>query len=369
MSHPPPASIAPLVLRRVRAISGLILLFYVTSHLLNTALGLISIEAMEKASPYLSQLWSARPQGIILALALIAHFAVGLWSIYRRPRLMTNAQDMVQTLTGLTVVPLLATHALGISMGQDGGLAFGYREVLTLFWVVSPGYGLLQVVMLSVVWVHGCAGLLTLLRGLQGARGWLLWIYPLAVLIPVVALLGYAAAGREVLIAARNGPAANVLALADPYGPAATADIAMINATINWVIWGSVLLALFTLAARWMRISTLARTPVQLLRPECASIETTSRMDLLSALLANHEPHANLCGGRGRCGTCAVRILSHEFPLPQPSLLEQRTLLRIKGDSDVRLACQLRADGGAIEVKALYPPDYSFHANAGEEQA
>ena len=317
---------------------------------------------MDNASPYLSRVWSKPPFGPVLGLALIAHFLVGLWSIYRRPRLMTNMQDIVQTLSGLLIVPLLATHALGVSLGQQGGYAFGYREVLTLFWVAAPGYGLLQVIMLSVVWVHGCAGLLTWLRAMPSARHWLPWIYPFAVLIPVVALLGYANAGREVLEAAANGRVANILAASATARGAPTADLAAITALSTWVIWISSAIGIAVLVLRWLRISMQSKVSVHLLRPESKTIQTTSRMDILSALQANHEPHASLCAGRGRCGTCAVRVLSHEFPLPAPTLLEQRTLLRIKADGDVRLACQLRADGGEIEVEAVYPADYSFHA-------
>ena len=81
----------------------------------------------------------------------------------------------------------------------------------------------------------------------------------------------------------------------------------------------------------------------------------------VDAFRAADQPHANLCSGRGRCGTCAVRVVSSDFELPEPSPLERATLDRIGRGSDTRLACQLRLlGGGAIEVAAIYPADYSF---------
>ena len=212
----------------------------------------------------------------------------------------------------------------------------------------------------SVVWVHGCAGLLTWLRAMPSARHLLGWIYPLAVLIPVVALLGFAAAGRDVLASARLGEIADILAPAEIGVAGRQADLSGVRAVTSWVIWISGVLGAATLVARWIRFSLQSKQPVHLLRPECAAIETTSQLDLLSTLSRNHQPHANLCAGRGRCGTCAVRVLHHEFPLPEPSLLEQRTLLRINAGDDVRLACQLKADGGDIEIEPVYPPDFHF---------
>lgn len=53
-------------------------------------------------------------------------------------------------------------------------------------------------------------------------------------------------------------------------------------------------------------------------------------------------PHTSICGGRGRCSTCRIRISEGYDQLPPPSDLERLTLERIKAPARVRLACQLR---------------------------
>jgi adenylate cyclase len=52
-------------------------------------------------------------------------------------------------------------------------------------------------------------------------------------------------------------------------------------------------------------------------------------------------PHASVCGGRGRCSTCRIRV-SGDPALPPPSPQELRVLQRVGAPPNVRLACQLR---------------------------
>jgi adenylate cyclase len=68
-------------------------------------------------------------------------------------------------------------------------------------------------------------------------------------------------------------------------------------------------------------------------------------------------PHAHLCRGRGRCGTCRVRVVETEFALPPRNDVEQQTLGRLAVDEDVRLACQLVPHGGFLRVERLVSPD------------
>jgi adenylate cyclase len=53
-------------------------------------------------------------------------------------------------------------------------------------------------------------------------------------------------------------------------------------------------------------------------------------------------PHASVCGGRGRCSTCKVRIVQGAQWLSEPGPVERLTLRRIAAPPMVRLACQLR---------------------------
>jgi adenylate cyclase len=370
-SRPGPRVIA----RAVRIVTGLVLLAFVTTHLLNGSLGLHSVKAMEDAMPYLTGIWSNTPLQMLIMLSLIAHFALGLWSIYMRPTLRTNAQDMVQILTALLVVPVMATHVIGISMAQNYGLTFGYAETISLMWIDAPAIGLLQVIVVTVVWIHGCAGLLTWLRAIEGARTLVLWFYPIAIAVPVLALLGFSEAGRQVLEAAdvaetayssdtysysSNDNASNGYVTADD-APAPEVNFSLIKAMTNWMIWGSLALAGLTLALRALRNWVRPHAEMVLVRDDLELKPLRTGPSALDGFRMQNVGHASLCEGRGRCGTCAVHILSSEFPLPPVSDLERRTLLKKGLPDDARLACQIMPDGGRIEMRALYPAEYSYH--------
>ncbi|AXI47155.1 hypothetical protein C1J03_14710 [Sulfitobacter sp. SK012] len=356
-----------IVVRALRVWSGLFLLAFVTSHLTNLSLGLISINAMDVARPYLSGVWTGDITGKILMSALVTHFFLGLWAVYNRPTLRTNAQDIVQLVSGMIVVPLLATHAVGIGMLSSAGVDFGYADTIRLFWLQLPTIGLMQVILLAVVWVHGCAGLFTWLRSKEGAGRILNWLYLMAVAVPVLALLGYAEAGREMLVAGRDGAQ---LAFSNELPPNVEVPFALIKEVTNGIILGSLLLSGLTLAARFIRFASQKTQEVTLVRDDGRDLPSTSALSLLDGFRRNGQPHANLCAGRGRCGTCAVRIIDSDFPLPSPTELELRTLHRIGALEGVRLGCQLKPSGGRVTVRALYPADYTFEdARPVEEPA
>ncbi len=74
-------------------------------------------------------------------------------------------------------------------------------------------------------------------------------------------------------------------------------------------------------------------------------------------------PHASVCGGRGRCSTCRVRVGKGRERLPPPDDHELKVLARVGAPDNVRLACQL-CPLESIEVTRLLPP-----AKAGPDNA
>ncbi len=360
MSKPPVlAPRAPLLARRLRVVTGLYLLGYVTCHLANLSLGLVSLEAMDAARPWLTGLWTTPLTAPVLLSALIVHYIAGLWSILTRPSLSGTTQDIVQALSGLAVVPLMAIHVVAVVMLQNVGVDVDYVLVSRIFWLSNPGYGLIQVLLLSVVWVHGCAGLFMWLRAKPSVVRTLPWLYPLAVAIPVLALLGYAQAGRTVLVEGL-GPVIEQTRI-PPGAPVPDVPYALIAIVTQIVLWGSLAISALVLLARGLRRAISQPDPVIIETRGVGRITGQTGQSLLDALRAQDQPHANLCNGRGRCGTCAVRVLATSLSLPPPTPLEKATLDRFHQGGDVRLACQLPlVEAGSLSVERLLPPDFNF---------
>ena len=82
-------------------------------------------------------------------------------------------------------------------------------------------------------------------------------------------------------------------------------------------------------------------------------------LSVLEASLLNGVPHAHVCGGRGRCSTCRIRILGDLGALPPIAADEQAVLDRVGAGAGVRLACQLRPTAD-LAFALLLPPHATF---------
>jgi adenylate cyclase len=89
--------------------------------------------------------------------------------------------------------------------------------------------------------------------------------------------------------------------------------------------------------------------------PDGRFVEVTPGTSVLEASRIAGIPHASVCGGRGRCSTCRVRVRAEIHSIDPPSGSELRVLQRIGARPNIRLACMLRPRG-AVEVTPLLPP-------------
>jgi adenylate cyclase len=92
--------------------------------------------------------------------------------------------------------------------------------------------------------------------------------------------------------------------------------------------------------------------------PNDRTVRAVNGLSILEASNLNDVPHASVCGGRGRCSTCRVRIVFGEDGLSAASAEELRVLERVGAPPHVRLACQA-IPSGDISVVPLLPPNAS----------
>jgi len=344
-------------LRRLRLISGLILVVYVGLHLLNHALGNVSIEAMEAGLVLQKFVWQGVLGTAALYPALIIHFGLGLWALFQRRHYGWTGKDIVQLILGLSIPVLLANHVVATRLALTlYGLEKGYaQEELYAFHVASPFFGWVQVSVLLVAWIHGCLGIYFWLRLKRGFAGLAPGLLAAAVLVPVLALLGYYQGGKMILEVAQD-PAWRAINLTpDHVGtPEGNAHLLAIRNNFLW-IYGATLVAI--LAARGLRLAYERRgRKIAVTYPDGGTVRVPAGFSVLEASLSAGRPHAHFCGGRGRCSTCRIQVMSSAGPLPRPSPAEQMVLDRIDAPPRTRLACQLRPLDD-IAVALLLPSD------------
>ncbi len=82
--------------------------------------------------------------------------------------------------------------------------------------------------------------------------------------------------------------------------------------------------------------------------------------DLVTSILVSLQRHAvsieAVCGGRARCGKCAIRIVAGGEYLTKKNEAEAVRLNAIEAGSDMRLACQTYTRGD-LEIEIVNLPE------------
>ena len=329
-------------IRPLRLWCGLILFTYLVTHFSNHALGLISLDAMAAGRVWFLALWRNPLGTTALYGALLVHWLLGLWLIYGRRTLRMPPWEATQIVLGLAVPPLLVSHVVGTRLALTMfGTDDPYTRLLLSFWVVAPWAGFRQSILLLIAWTHGCIGLHFWLR----LRPWYSRVFPVIlvvwVLVPVLAWLGFAEAGRDVAALARQpGFAPRVMAESRVAPAEARARLQQIEVMLIRATW--ILLGATLLARGGREYLSRRRSVIRLSYPDGRSAVVPTGWTVLEASRSAGIPHASVCGGRGRCSTCRIRVTGDPAALPAASPQEQRVLQRVGAPPNVRLACQLR---------------------------
>jgi adenylate cyclase len=344
------------MIRQMRLWSGLVLLAYVAMHLLNHAFGLVSLGAMDDVLSYILVIWGNPVGQTLLYGSLLVHYALSVWALWERRSLRLRFSELSQITLGFAIPILLARHVVGTRIAEDWfhiNDAY-YSRLLWTYFVQSPLHGYQQMVVLVVAWAHAMLGLHFWLR----VRHWYARVQAaalaVAVLVPVLSLLGMIEAGRSVVaLAADPNWVHETFAQMTMPSPVTQRALEAITNALTWFFGGIVAAVLLARLGRtlWERRRGLIRISY----PDGRNVEVMPGTSVLEASRIAGIPHAHICGGRGRCSTCRVRVRGAAGSLEPPVEPERRILRRIGAHANVRLACQLRPKG-PVEVTPLLPP-------------
>jgi adenylate cyclase len=328
--------------RRVRLASGLVMFTYVTLHLANHTLGLVSLEAMDAGRVYFLALWRNPLGSLLLYSAWTAHVALAFWALYRRRTLRMPFWEAAQLSLGLALPPLLVSHVVGTRLTwQVFGVEDAYSRVALALWALSPQNGIRQILIVVIAWVHAMIGLHSIVK----LRAWYPraapWLLGVVVIVPVLAILGFVNGGRQAAALARD-PAVRAQMLWHGRAPLTPPQVRTLEQARDTALNGYTMLLGAVLVARGVRsVVQRRRGMIRVTYPDGRRVIVPVGRSVLEISRSARIPHASVCGGRGRCSTCRVRILAPS-PQPPPDAAEMRVLRRLGVPDDVRLACQLR---------------------------
>jgi adenylate cyclase len=342
-------------LRALRLWSGVVLFTYVTTHLLNHTLGLISLGAMEQGSVWFKLLWRSPPATVALVSAFILHVSLVFWSFYRRRSLKLSANEWAQIVMGAAIIPLGAVHIVGTRVAHEMvELNDSYTYVLSALWSDWPLGVVKQFGLVIAAWAHGCYGLHVLWRLKPGYRRIQPILFAGALLLPVLALIAFFQRGAEIAHLMHDRDWLQALATNANFPmPDERRPFVAIRVTVERGI-GVLLQA--RMAARLLRgVWERRHGLVKLRYPDDAVASGPAGPSILEFSRRAGIPHASVCGGRGRCSTCRVRVGRGREHLPPPTAAEQKVLARIGMPANVRLACQVHPVPGDYDVTPLLP--------------
>ncbi len=348
-------------LQRLRLASGLILFAFAATHFLNHALGLVGLEAMHQAQQMRTAVTRSLPGTIVLALALVTHIVLALQKLVRRQTWRVSRWEGVQILSGLAIPFLLFPHIINTRIAHAFfSVEDSYLYELVRLW---PESAVVQTALLLLVWTHGCLGLHYWLRLSDSYQRVAPLLLIAAIAVPVLAFAGFAVAGRVTGEIMSDPQALEALKTRSNWPNAED------SAILAWLRTGArvgflTVLGIVTaiLVLRWMGRSLL-QPRIQISYADGPTIKLASGKTLLEASRWAGVPHASVCGGRGRCSTCRVRIVEGLDKLPPASGAEAITLESIEAPPNIRLACQIRP------VASLKIALVSHHATPGPPQA
>ena len=342
---------------RLRLFSGLVLLTFVVSHLLNLSLGVISYEVLEEGRAVFIAVWRSLPGTVALVGAVAIHMALGLWKVLRLPSLRMPFWEFLQSALGLLIPVLLVGHVIGSRISHEVlGLDDNYAWELLALW---SWLGVEQIGLVLVTWVHGCLGIHYWLRFRPWYSRAAPWLLGSAVAVPLLALSGFVSAGWEVQrLAAEQGWLAAKAQAGNWPAPEMFPTIMGYGLSAQGVVVG---LLVLLLAARQVAVwRRQPRASVQITFGPRRHVHVCPGTTVLEASRLAGIPHASVCGGRGRCSTCRMRIGPGGEHLSDPNETELAVLRRIGAPPGVRLACQVRPERD-IMVTPLLPPHVEPH--------
>jgi adenylate cyclase len=334
--------------RDLRLASGLTLFAYVAAHLVNHALGLISIDAAERGLRAAVAVWHSPPGTFILYGAALMHVSLALLAVYEHRTLRMPPLELLRIALGLGIPTLLIGHAIATRLAFElYAHPPDYAHVVWSLW--NSGRQGLQIALLVPGWLHGCLGL----NYAFGRRSWFrrvrLPLFGAALLLPTLAVLGFLSMVKEVSLRAEDPSW-----LAATIGPVDGAQRLALGRLRDGAVdfWFATIVAV--LLARLVRRGLEERRGALVsIRYPGRTVRVPRGWSVLEASRSHRIAHVSMCGGRARCSTCRVRVLEGQDHCSPIEDSERETLARIGAAADTRLACQLRPQGDVSVVPLL----------------
>ena len=184
--------------RRMSLATGCVLFLFLITHLLNHALGLASLAAMDAGRFWFLGFWRSVPGTVLFYSSLILHTVLAMYGLFNRRSLRMPLWEAAQIIFGLSIPLFMISHVVGTRLAYEWfGTVDSYARIMFLYWELSPDVGLKQTIFLLIAWTHACVGLHYWLRLKPWYARWFPACLAVMTLIAALSLAGFSQGGRE----------------------------------------------------------------------------------------------------------------------------------------------------------------------------
>ncbi|MEM5369119.1 hypothetical protein V4C53_24245 [Paraburkholderia azotifigens] len=180
--------------------SGIVLLAYISLHLVNHALGVWSLDLAERGLTLAMLVWHSVPGTVLLYGSVGVHLTLALRTLYNRRHWALPLSEWIRLWAGLSLPLLLIRHAVGTRLAASlYGFEPNYERVIVSL-LLSGTQGL-QIALLAPGWVHGCLGLWLGLRNYAPVYRAKTVLVAVFVVLPLLSAAGFFQMKRALIAA------------------------------------------------------------------------------------------------------------------------------------------------------------------------
>ena len=356
------------LLKRLRLYSGIILFFYALTHLLNHSINILSLETASYIKENIFRaIWKSYIGSVLLYGSFMIHIPLGLLSIITRKSFRITLKEWLQILFIILALYVFVQHVAGtyiLTRSFDSELPY---SVLFSAMLMKPEELTASTVMFSLmtlfIWVHGSIGMHTALtykfKSYQSNFKKIMAVY---IGVPILGIFGFWAGLKEQSLSTTfsmtQGNDDFLISSILEHVPVEAFPVIEPIEALTLKYYPIFLLAIIFLAT-FNVIRTKYFGRLQITYPNGVTVKIPKGTTILEASKSAGIPHKSVCGGRGRCTTCRIKVVSHEGNLPKAGVHELRAINKASLGDSIRLACQLQPNSD-LTVTPLLDPKNEF---------
>ena len=350
------------IIRQLRIYTGSLLFFYALTHLLNHSVNVVSIEAADFVREnYFHLIWKNPVAYFLLYASLAIHIILGFYSILTKKSFKITGREWIQILFPVLALLVLLQHIAGGFLLTHFEVDIKYSLLYALL-SSDPNELVAGAVLFSLmvifIWVHGVIGIHGLLKfNFKSYQRYMFGFKFIYWFVPIGAVLGFIAGLRETSVLATienlKGNENFIMSFFGAIPQEAFAYIAPVEPLVmnNYPVFVLAVLVLCILNV--VRARYFGR--VKISYPGGNEFSVPRGTTILEASRLAGIPHVSVCGGKGRCTTCRVKVVSGIEDVSEPNAHEARVIKRLGLDADVRLACQLKPSKNLSVIPLINP--------------